>query len=111
MGRMQIPAPYVGNPIAGPMSRRSTKFLKAALSALHYSGAGDLMSPATSGLGAIFMLHHVTPEAPEAFSPNRILKITPEFLDQTIRQTLEAGFDILSLDEIAARLQDPGRCG
>ncbi len=93
------------------MSRRSTKFLKAALSALHYSGVGELMSPLTSGLGAIFMLHNVAPDAPEAFSPNRILKITPEFLDLTIRQTMEAGFDVLSLDEVAQRLIEPGKPG
>lgn len=89
------------------MSRRSTKFLKAALSALHYSGASDLMQPLTGGLGAVFMLHHVMPQAAEGFSPNRILKITPEFLDETLRQTLEAGFDILSLDEVALRLAQP----
>lgn len=86
------------------MSRRTTKYIKAALSALHYSGAGELLKPMTRGLGAIFMLHQVGPDSPAAFSPNRILKITPEFLDLTIRQTLEAGFEILSLDEVAARL-------
>ena len=59
------------------MSRRTTKYLKAALTALHYSGAGDLLAPLTGGLGAIFMLHQVGPEAPAAFSPNRILKISP----------------------------------
>lgn len=91
------------------MSRRSTKYLKAALSALHYSGVGELLSPLTSGMGAIFMLHNVSPVAPEAFSPNRILKITPEFLDATIRQTMEAGFDVLSLDDVAARVKAPNK--
>lgn len=65
------------------------------------------MSPLTSGVGAIFMLHHVSPEPAEAFSPNRILRITPDFLDLTIRQTIEAGFDFLSLDEVAERLKSP----
>ena len=96
---------------SSPMSRRSTKYLKAALSALHYSGLGEMMAPVTSGLGAIFMLHNVAPETPEAFAPNRILKITPEFLDLTIRQTMEAGFDVLSLDEVAVRLQEPNKPG
>lgn len=89
------------------MSRLTTKYLKAALSALHYTGASGLMSPLTAGMGAIFMLHHVSPEPAEAFAPNRILRITPEFLDLTIRQTMEAGFDVLSLDEIAERLKSP----
>ena len=91
------------------MSRRSTKYLKAALTALHYSGASELLSPMTGGLGAILMLHRVVPGKFEGFSPNRILTITPEFLDQTIRQLIEAGFDILSLDEVAARLKEPAK--
>lgn len=89
------------------MSRRSTRYVKAALSALHYSGVGHLLSPLTAGVGAVLMLHQVAPDAPEGFSPNRILKITPEFLDRTIRQCLEAGIDLVSLDEVAARLAHP----
>lgn len=89
------------------MSRRTTRYVKAALSALHYSGAGHMLAPLTAGAGAIMMLHQVGPETPEAFAPNRILKITPEFLDQTIRQCLEAGFDLVSLDEVAARIAEP----
>ena len=91
------------------MSRRTTRYVKAALSALHYSGTGGLLAPVTGGLGAIFMLHQVGPETPNDFSPNRILKVTPDFLDLTIRQTMESGFDILSMDEIAARLTAPKR--
>jgi peptidoglycan/xylan/chitin deacetylase (PgdA/CDA1 family) len=86
------------------MSRRTTSWLKAALQALHYSGADGLFAPLAKTSGAIFMLHQVVPGEPDAFEPNRILRITPAFLDQTIRQVLEAGFDILSLDEIADRL-------
>ncbi len=95
--------------VPAPMSRRSTRYLKAALSTLHYSGVGELLTPLTRGMGAILMLHNVSPEMPAAFSPNRILKITPEFLDTTIRQTMEAGFDVLSLDEVAARLKEPAK--
>ena len=52
------------------MSRRTTKFLKAVLSALHYSGADSMIAPFTRGIGAIFMLHHVQPGAsPAASSP------------------------------------------
>jgi peptidoglycan/xylan/chitin deacetylase (PgdA/CDA1 family) len=91
------------------MSRRTTKYLKAALSAMHYSGASNLLAPLTAGAGAIFMLHQVGPEAPDAFSPNRILKITPEFLEQTIHQCRAAGFDLISLDEVADRLTQPNR--
>jgi peptidoglycan/xylan/chitin deacetylase (PgdA/CDA1 family) len=88
------------------MSRRSTKLLKAALSALYYTGADGLLSPLTRGAGAILMLHQVQPGLPDPFEPNRILRVTPEFLDQTIRQVIEAGFEIISLDEVATRLKE-----
>jgi peptidoglycan/xylan/chitin deacetylase (PgdA/CDA1 family) len=93
------------------MSRRTTKYVKAALSAMHYSGASNLLAPLTAGAGAIFMLHQVGPDVPDAFSPNRILKITPTFLEQTINQCRSAGFDLISLDEVAARLAQPDRSG
>ena len=93
--------------VAPLMSRRSTKYLKAALTALHYSGAGDLLAPMTSGAGAIFMLHQVDPAAPAAFSPNRILKVTPDFLAETLQQLIDTGFEFLSLDQVAERLRNP----
>jgi peptidoglycan/xylan/chitin deacetylase (PgdA/CDA1 family) len=89
------------------MSRRSTKLLKAALTAMHYSGAGGLLAPLTGGIGAIFMLHQVGPETPAPFSPNRILKITPEFLAATLAQLREAGFEFVSMDGVAQRLANP----
>lgn len=91
------------------MSRRTTGLLKAALSALYYSGADGLMAPFTSGCGVIFMLHHVRPEAPADFEPNRILRITPDFLETVINQVLDTGFDVLSLDQVSARLATGGR--
>jgi peptidoglycan/xylan/chitin deacetylase (PgdA/CDA1 family) len=90
------------------MSRRSTKLLKAALSALHYTGADGLLSHFTSGNGVIFMLHSVTPGAPQDFEPNRILKITPQFLEAVILQVREAGFDIIAMDDVPERLKSGG---
>ncbi len=84
--------------------------LKAALSALYYSGADEIVSPFTRGEGVIFMLHRVTPEPPRAFEPNRILKVTPDFLETVIHQVVEAGFEILTLDEVPARMSR-GRTG
>jgi peptidoglycan/xylan/chitin deacetylase (PgdA/CDA1 family) len=86
------------------MHTKSTTLLKTTLSLLHATGLAGLLSPLTRGAGAILMLHQVSPGEPAEFEPNRILRITPEFLDQTIRQVLESGFDVLSLDEVASRL-------
>lgn len=86
------------------MNRRSTKFLKAALSALYYCGADHIAAPFTRGDGVIFMLHRVTPEPVKPFEPNRILKVTPHFLDDVIGQVVEAGFDLLSMDDVPERL-------
>jgi peptidoglycan/xylan/chitin deacetylase (PgdA/CDA1 family) len=86
------------------MSRRTTQLLKVALSAMHYSGASRLASPYVGGDGVILMLHQVTPEARRDFEPNGILKVTPAFLENVIEEVREAGFEIISLDEVKARL-------
>ncbi|MCC7254158.1 polysaccharide deacetylase family protein [Hyphomicrobium sp.] len=85
--------------------RRSTIALtRTALSALHYSGLGALLAPLARGKGVIFTLHNVRPEPPEPFAPNRILKVTPEFLETAIESVRGAGYDIVSLDEAARRM-------
>jgi|SoiMethySBSTD1v2_1073268.scaffolds.fasta_scaffold09601_13 peptidoglycan/xylan/chitin deacetylase (PgdA/CDA1 family) len=86
------------------MSRRTTRLLKAGLSALHFSGADSVIAPFTRGIGAVFMLHHVNPEKPARFEPNRILRVTPQFLELVIRQVRRSGFEIVSLDEAHFRL-------
>src|SRR5262245_38230948 len=86
------------------MSRRSTRVLKTLLSALHYCGADRLVAPLTRGVGAIFTLHHVRSEPPAAFEPNRILRVTPQFLEQALFEIRRAEFDVVSLDEAHFRL-------
>ncbi len=80
--------------------------MKAALNALYYTGGHKMMAPFTRGAGVIFMLHHVVPEANEEFSPNRILRITPDFLENVIERVEDAGFDIISLDEVHWRMTE-----
>ncbi len=89
------------------MSRHATRMLKAGLSALYYSGAGELMSPLTRGAGVVFMMHRVSPQPNAAFEPNRILRVTPDFLEATVRQVIERGFDCIALDELPQRLAAP----
>lgn len=79
---------------------------KAGLTALYYTGLAKLASGATRGRGLIFTIHQVGETNPNPFSPNAILKITPKFLDETIQLVKALQFDILSLDDLPARLSD-----
>lgn len=88
------------------MSRRNTGLIKAALSAMHFSGADRLLAPLTGGVGVVFMLHRVRPGGGGDFGPNRILEVTPEFLDETLRLVTSRGFDVLSLDDVHGRLSE-----
>jgi peptidoglycan/xylan/chitin deacetylase (PgdA/CDA1 family) len=92
------------------MSRHNTQSLKTALLALHYSGVDQILSPLTAGVGAILMFHHVCPDPIKEFDPNRLLKVSPEFLDRLITGIREADFDIVSLDEAHHRIRE-GRAG
>ncbi len=86
------------------MSLSANIFIKTALSALHYSGLGRVAAPFASGRGIIFMLHHVSPDAPKDFEPNRILKVTPDFLECVIDQVVQDGYDVIALDDVPERL-------
>lgn len=86
------------------MSRTNTRLLQAALRALRGTRTDTLAAPLTGGVGAIFMLHHVTPHANEGFAPNRILSLTPGFLESVVDQVREWGYDIVALDDIPERI-------
>ena len=87
------------------MTPLKAKLTRLGLDALYYSKIYSLFAPKWSGVGIIFTLHHVRAKSKqEAFSPNAILEITPEFLDATIKNLLEAGYEIVSLDEAQRRL-------
>jgi len=75
---------------------------------VHYSGAENLLAPYTKGAGVIFMLHQVRPEPPRTFEPNRILRVTPDFLESVVRATRESGFDLIPVDGIRERLKQGG---
>ena len=82
-----------------------TKSLRALLDALFVAGTHHVSTPYSSGVGAIFMLHHVRPREPSnGFAPGRYLEITPDFPEQTILCARKLGRDIISLDEVHRRL-------
>jgi peptidoglycan/xylan/chitin deacetylase (PgdA/CDA1 family) len=56
------------------------------------------------GQGAIFTLHHVRPQPENAFQPNDLLEVTPEFLETAIVTLKDEGYDFIRLDDIPARL-------
>jgi peptidoglycan/xylan/chitin deacetylase (PgdA/CDA1 family) len=80
------------------------RVFRAALSALALTGAARLAAARTRGLGAILMAHHVRPTTARGFDPNRILEITPQFLDGVLTHVKKRGYDIIPLDEVPARL-------
>jgi len=78
--------------------------IRAGLEALYFSGAYQMMRPFVAGVGAILTLHHVRPPRPEQFQPNRLLEITPEFLDEVLIELRRSELDLVSLDEMHRRL-------
>jgi peptidoglycan/xylan/chitin deacetylase (PgdA/CDA1 family) len=82
---------------------------RLGLSALGATGAAQLAGRWTRGAGAILMFHHVRPYVPRDFEPNRILEITPQFLDDVIGRAKTRGYDVIPLGDVPMRLRDPGR--
>ncbi len=82
-------------------------FNQTALTSLYYSGLHKILAPITRGNGIIFTLHQIEEQTSDPFSPNSILKITPQFLEETINIVRTKGFDIISLDEMHNRLKRP----
>lgn len=81
----------------------------AGFAAMRASGLHKAISAATRGRGVILTLHHVRPWAPATlgYAPNRLLEITPEFLDEALGLVREVGLELVSLDEAVRRIPDP----
>ena len=84
----------------------SKTIIRTGLETLYYTGAYRAMRPFVAGVGAILTLHHVRPPRPERFQPNRLLEITPSFLEDVVTDLRAARFDLVSLDEMHRRLTD-----
>jgi peptidoglycan/xylan/chitin deacetylase (PgdA/CDA1 family) len=78
--------------------------LRTGLEALYFSGSHLWLRPFVGGIGAILTLHHVRPARRDAFQPNRLLEVTPEFFESAIRVIRRAGIELVSLDEMHRRL-------
>jgi peptidoglycan/xylan/chitin deacetylase (PgdA/CDA1 family) len=78
--------------------------LRTGMEALYFSGAHRLLRPLLGGVGAILTLHHVRPPRADAFQPNRLLEVSPAFLEDVIRGLRRSHVDLITLDEMHRRL-------
>jgi peptidoglycan/xylan/chitin deacetylase (PgdA/CDA1 family) len=90
------------------MAHLREKMISAGFSLFGATGIHRLVAPLTRGLGAILMFHHVRPCVEREFAPNRLLEITPDFLDAALGLVKARGFDIVSLDAALQRIEAPG---
>src|ERR1700756_4025207 len=86
------------------MKQFRNNIIRAGLGALYFTGAHYLLRPIFSGVGAIFMLHHVRPRRDAEFQPNRHLEVTPDFLRAMLSHLRSRGIDIITIDEVHQRL-------
>jgi peptidoglycan/xylan/chitin deacetylase (PgdA/CDA1 family) len=86
------------------MKQFRNNVIRAGLGALYFTGAHHLLRPMFSGVGAIFMLHHVRPRRDVEFQPNHHLEVTPEFLRAMLEHLRSDGIDIITMDEVHQRL-------
>ncbi len=87
------------------MSLRNTVF-KTIMNGLYFSGVHLLLAPKTAGLGSIVMLHHVRDMAEQDFSPNHLLTVSPQFLEETLASWRKKKIDLVTLDEAVRRIQN-----
>ncbi|HZS64174.1 MAG TPA: polysaccharide deacetylase family protein [Xanthobacteraceae bacterium] len=78
--------------------------IRAGMEALYFSGMHLLMRPFVGGSGIVLTLHHVRPPRPDRFQPNRLLEVTPRFLEKVARRLRRSRLDVITLDEMHRRL-------
>jgi peptidoglycan/xylan/chitin deacetylase (PgdA/CDA1 family) len=86
------------------LSGWKTTIIRSGLETLYFSGAHLLARPFVGGVGVILTLHHVRPPRLDRFQPNRILEVTPAFLEDVVRKLRRSRMDIVSVDEMHRRL-------
>ncbi|MGJ8528823.1 polysaccharide deacetylase family protein [Maritalea sp.] len=87
------------------MSALKYHAIHLAMEVFALPGVAALIRQFSASKGIIFTLHRVLPSTPAEFSPNAILQITPDFLEQTILRCRHLGVDIVDLDEALRRLK------
>ncbi len=77
--------------------------IRTGLETIYFSGMHHMLRPLLGGIGAILTLHHVRPPRKEAFQPNRLLEVTPIFLEGLLRRLKRRRVDVITLDEMHRR--------
>jgi peptidoglycan/xylan/chitin deacetylase (PgdA/CDA1 family) len=86
------------------LTRLKKSLVRGGLEALYFSAAHYLLRPHVGGVGVILTLHHVRPPRLDRFQPNRLLEVTPSFLENVVRWLRRSHVDLVSLDEMHRRL-------
>jgi peptidoglycan/xylan/chitin deacetylase (PgdA/CDA1 family) len=86
------------------MKQLRNTVIRTGLEALSRSGVHHLLRPIFAGVGAVFMLHHVRPRRDTEFEPNAHLEVEPEFLRATLQHLRQLDVDLVTMDEVHARL-------
>ena len=81
---------------------------RLAFAGIAASGLHRLVASRLRGSGAILMLHHVRPFGHGGFAPNRLLEVTPQFLDTALARAVSLGFRFAALDQVVAQLRTGG---
>jgi peptidoglycan/xylan/chitin deacetylase (PgdA/CDA1 family) len=86
------------------------RLFQAGFATITATGADRWLAPAARGRGVILTFHHVSPGEPPpgAYAPNRLLAITPAFLDRTLTALRARGFAIIPLSDLPRRLARDG---
>ncbi len=79
--------------------------VRTGLEALYFSGSHLWLRPFVGGVGVILTLHHVRPRRRDRFQPNRLLEVTPQFLEAVIKTIRRSRIELVSLDEMHRRLE------
>lgn len=83
------------------------RLIGAGLAAFRTTRLHQALAPLTRGRGAILAFHHVRPQDPAVFAPNRGLAITPEHLDAVLTHLRQSGYRIVPLDAVPDELAEP----
>jgi len=85
------------------------RLFAAGIAAISAARADRWLRNLAQGLGIVLMFHHIRPRRKDAFAPNQLLEITPEFLTTVIAELRREGFDIVPIATVPDRLRSNRR--